>query len=110
VCIYNRMSWDARCVGSLFHHSAFGFAYAWPQFFVCISGLIDLSAQLRLARSVGWIVKLLAGMTSLSPIVAHAIQTIAEQMELAVRNATSFRSAALKLQLALTNLDHSPVR
>lgn len=110
VCIYNRSSWDARCVGSLFHHSAFGFAYGWPRFFVCISGPMDPAHEARLARSVGRIVEILVGVTSLSALAAQTIQSIADEMESGVREATSPRAVTSKLRHALANLGHLRIR
>jgi hypothetical protein len=108
ICVYNRTAWDSRCVGSLFHHSAFGFAYAWPRFFVCITGPEDEFGHAQLATSIGLMLEILVGITSIRRAMALVICSIAERIELATQS-KSPHSAALNLQRVLAEFSSYPV-
>jgi hypothetical protein len=70
---------------------------------------MDSRQQTKLARSIGLIVEILAGVKSLTPQVADSIRTIASDISRAVFKATTLRSATSRLKAVLADFYHSPI-
>lgn len=104
VCIYNRQAWDSRCVGSMFHHSGFGFGYCWPGFFVCLAGEPIGTTDHDIANSIVLLLQLLGRTTRFSWKTAAVIARAAEEMQHIIRKAGTPKSTATHIRNLLTGV------
>jgi hypothetical protein len=97
ICIYSSAAWDNRCVGSLFHNSAFGFAYEWEWFFVCVIKVPVIAPDSALAESVAYLATLLLGTRRLSAIARQTVLKLAHALRRAEAENESIRSKVEKI-------------